>query len=134
MLCVADIATWSGLYIASYDAAWNPTEQASLEGVFAGLRGPMTSMICSALNVEGQSSVYRPIGALISHLSQRLAWEDPSIRDIADYYRLTNLWGSGRGSMRPWPLAVYSDDVRGRVLAGGVTTGRFWDEWSMSGM
>jgi hypothetical protein len=69
MLCVADLATWSGAYIASYDAALNPTEQASSEGIFTGRRGPMTSMICSALNVEGQLPVFRPIGALISLLA-----------------------------------------------------------------
>jgi hypothetical protein len=66
-------------------------------------------------------------------LTESLAWSDPSIRDIADYYRLANLGGSGSGGMRPWPLASYSSDVAPQIRGGRLTNGEPWDEWSVGG-
>lgn len=132
-LCVADLATWAKSYITSYQASYKPESQQSLQDIFGGSCGPVTSLICSAMKADNQSPSFRPIGALIGHISERLAWSDPSVRDIADYYRKTNLLGSGQGEMRHWPLSVFSDDVRNRVLAGHLSHGVFWDEWSIVG-
>ncbi len=134
VLCVADLATFNRSYITAYDAEWNPNERLRLEAEFGGARGPMTSMMCSASNAERQSSEFRPTGALIGLLIQRLAWEDPQVRDIADYFRLANLWGVSQGSMRVWPLSVYSDEVRKQIQVGRRTNGVRWDEWSVLGI
>lgn len=134
LVCVADLATFNRSYITSYDASWKSDQQSNLEAAFGGPRGPMTSMMNSALNAGGQPSDFRPIGALIGLLTQRLAWEDPHIRDIADYFRLANLWGNGQGLLRPWPLSVYSDEVRKQIEGGRRTNGVSWDEWSVGEM
>jgi len=39
------------------------------------------------------TQVFQPTGGMLACLTQRLAWDDPSIRDLADYYRLAGLWG-----------------------------------------
>ena len=133
VLCVADLATWSCTYL-TYEAAWNQLEQRRLEGIFGGPCGPVSAMVCSAFNSDNQQPVFRPVGALIGRLSQRLAWEDPSIRDIASYYRSAHLWGAAKGQMYFWPLSIYSDEVHAQLLAGERGSGMSWDEWSVSGI
>lgn len=130
VICVADLATWSHTILAYHPAAWTPDPQANPEAALSTV-GVMTSHICSALEKEGQAATFRPVGALLTTLINRLAWEDAAVRDLADYFRLANLWGSGSGSMRPWPLSVYSEEVRPQILAGKFTNGVPWDEWSV---
>jgi hypothetical protein len=132
LLCAADLATWSAAHITMYEAKWNPGQQAHLERAFEGPFGPMTSLTCSARETPSQTSEFQPVGAFISILTQQLAWEDASLRDIADYYRLADLWGSAAGDMRPWASSVYSDGVRAQLVAGRGTNGQAWDEWSIS--
>ena len=81
-----------------------------------------------------QVEYFTPIGTLIFNLFQRLAWEDPSLRNLADYYRLVGLAGSGEGNFRPWPSSIYSESVRPRAETGPLSTGpaSFWDEWSLN--
>lgn len=70
---------------------------------------------------------------MIAKVLQRLAWEDASVRPIADYWRLAGLWGSGEGAIRRWdPAAVYSAGVAPRVVAGELVNGDIWNEWSMT--
>jgi hypothetical protein len=104
-LCVADLATWSLLHTTSYDAAWQPTEKAQLEAAFGAPRGPITARMRAAATGE-QTNGFQPVGALVNELTQELAWNDPAIRDIADYYRMANLGGSSQGSGRTWPVSV----------------------------
>lgn len=132
IVCVADLATWTYQYTSSYGTQWarNPAE---LETQFGGPFGPMTSMLCSCGGSPGQQESFRPLGALIATLTQRLAWEDVSTRDIADYFRRSNLSGNASGTMRPWPLTIYSEEVRSRAASGYFTNGVAWDDWSISG-
>ena len=81
---------------------------------------------------ERQVEQFTPIGVLISYLSQKLAWEDPLLRDLADYYRMTDIAGSGEGSVRTWPSSIYSEEIRPRVEAGMLSNGKPWDEWSVA--
>lgn len=134
VLCVADLATWSSTIVSRYEAAWQPTAQAELVKAFGATCGPMTAMSCSSANSESQHSSFRPVGALIDDLTGRIAWADPGVRDIADYFRKANLGGSGSGNMRPWPLSSYSPEVARQIGAGRITNGVAWDEWSVGGM
>jgi hypothetical protein len=129
-LCVADLATWSLLHTTSYDASWRPTEKAQLEAEFGAPRGPMTARMRAAAT-GGQATGFQPVGALLNELTEELAWNDPAIRDIADYYRMANLGGSSQGSGRPWPVSIYSDAVRQQIVAGRFSNGVPWDEWSL---
>jgi hypothetical protein len=134
MICIADLATWNALYVAAYDAAWS-VNKPGLESVFGSRIGPTTSIACGALSSDNQAPEFRPVGAFIALLTQKLAWEDPALRDIADYFRLTNLWGNAGGTIvRPWPLSIYSDTTRAAILAGRVTNDGAWSEWSLMGV
>jgi hypothetical protein len=131
LVCCADVGCWSGMALTRYDASWNPDASAQLAADFGGAWGPTTTMIRSALGDENQHDSFRPIGGMLAYLTQRLAWEDPSIRDLADYYRLVNLWGQGGGPMRNWPQSVLSEKVRRKIESGMVVNGLDWSEWDL---
>ncbi len=73
-----------------------------------------------------------PVGQLCAYVTTRLAWEDPSMRPLADYFRVVGLFGRGRGSVHPWPLeTVYAPEVASRLQAGGVEP-EPWSEWRIA--
>jgi len=116
LLCVADLAAWISSKITFLDP--QIVDWSTMESIY-GPNGSATSAhIGHTRSHEQQVEQFTPIGVLISYLSQKLAWEDPSLRDLADYYRITNIAGSGKGYMREWPSSIYSKDVRTRVEAG----------------
>ena len=84
------------------------------------------------LSYENQNAHFTPIGAFISNLIRRIAWENSGLRDLADYYRLAKLDGTGEGDGRRWPSSIYSDEIRSRVEAGILSNGKVWDEWSIA--
>jgi hypothetical protein len=77
-----------------------------------------------------------PIGSMLTQLLQRLAWENPHLRSLAEHFLLTKVSGtaiSRAGSN--WPIGILSEDVIARLRTGSVlTSNRFytpsWDEWS----
>lgn len=131
VICVADLASWSRIYTARYDAAFLPKDTAaSFKRALGSDWAVTTAMICAPAS---QGGVFTPIGSFLSNLTRRIAWQDTSVRDIADYYRLANLGGEGRGSMRPWPPTIYSDETRQKVSRGELSNGTIWSEWEFSG-
>lgn len=131
LLCVADLATWSSMtqtFVGPRQVSdWSP---------LISTYGPNGSAISSYLGYtqsnEQQIQQFTPIGALISHLSQKLAWENPELRDLSEYYKAANIAGSGRGYMRMWPSSIYSEQIRTRVEAGLTSGGDLWDEWQVA--
>ena len=81
--------------------------------------------------LDFQVEYFTPIGTLISYLTQRIAWEDQTLRDLADYYRLTGMSGSGGGDFRAWSSSIYSTSVRPRAESGPLLSGptSIWNEW-----
>lgn len=126
ILCVADLAAWTLstiTFIGSYQTPnWSPmASNGSLATAYVG----------HTYTYEQQVTQFTPVGVLISYLLQKLAWENPSFRDLADYYRITNIAGSGAGNMRKWPTSIYSSEIRSRVETGELSNGKSWDEWSI---
>ncbi len=119
VLCVADLGTWTSTKVAllGADRLGNPQMAHSHAN--------------HTLSYENQGKDFTPIGALVAYLNRRIAWENPGLRDLADYYRLSKLGGTGEGRIRHWPTSVaYSEKIRSLVQAGRLTNGRVWDEWS----
>lgn len=130
ILCVADVGNWSSLLIAKYLAEWGVNPDA-LKQCFEGDWGPTTQMVDASLS-NGQAKEYRPLGGMLGNLTQRLAWNDPTIRDLADYYRLAKLGGQGRGVIRPWSQNVYSGDVIEKVNRGQIRNEGDWSGWNLA--
>ena len=120
LLTVADLGIWTSAKIA-----------------FAGPQnGDQSRLVRSGYvsNTEQhdiQKANFTPIGSLVSLLIQKLAREDVRLRDLADYYRLVGLWGSGEGLMRAWPASVFSQFVHSQILAGRLTGNDIWNEWNV---
>ncbi|MBD2094873.1 hypothetical protein H6F90_06860 [Trichocoleus sp. FACHB-591] len=109
LVCVADLATWSS-------TKRNPG---------------FTSHVCNAIESQGQTTGFTPIGSLVSYLLYKLAQEEPMVRRLADYLFSTSLPGLGEGKARLWPNDIYSEEVRDRVASGSLSN-EIWNEWSRS--
>ena len=119
LLCVADLATWT-LSKSTF----------SLPQIHGPDVGAITTYFGHTHYYNSKSKHFNPIGTLISRLSLRLAWEDPSLRDLARYYLRTSIDGSARGYKRLWPSSVYKKGIRAHSQIGHLSSDPFWDEWS----
>ena len=129
LLCVSDLAAWT-----SFKMTFIGPGQLPDWAKFAPKYGPTGSATSSHIghsNPDGSSNIFTPIGALIASLSQKMAWERPTLRGLADYYRVAGISGPGSGEARKWPSAIYSGDIRARIEAGQLSNGKLWDEWSV---
>lgn len=131
LLCVADLAAWRSTALA-----FMSPRNAPKGSVAAGIYGPNGSACSAYLSHtpfdQQHMGPSTPIGILISYLTQRLAWEEPRLRGLADYYRAVDMTGPGGGPVRIWPTSIYSDEVRTRLEADHQLTGTPWDEWGFT--
>jgi hypothetical protein len=115
LLCVADLGIWVMSKLALH---------------------PGINKICTTYMEHSkrhrQVSHFTPIGTLISSLYNKLAWEDPSCRDLAQYFRFSHLEGLAQGQVREWPLEIFSKDVLLRIQSGKLNNPLIWDEWSFA--
>jgi hypothetical protein len=129
VVCVADLATWTPTKITYMGPAMLPDWSTMPQAQIAPAGGVMTSI--SQL-YDSQSQPHpTPIGAMLAHLLIRIAWEDPGLRPIADYFRLAGVLGASAGEQRFWPLTIYSASVRSRVETGRFSEDDPWSEWSV---
>ena len=127
LLCVADLAAWTLLKV-TFSRLFLPRDPnyAPQNAEVVAVYGRHTAAC------DSQVDNFTPIGVLICSLSRRLAWEDSALRDLADYYRDTNITGIGSGKKRSWePSSIYSTKVYDGFGVRGPLTGKanVWDEW-----
>ena len=127
VLCVADLGIWA-LHKLTFI---NPRLlSASLSAVYGENGSSQTSYINRMRVTDSEEEDFTPVGSLIAYLSRRLAWENPSLRQLAEYYQATSLEGGGGGAMRHWPSSIFSKSIRSRVESGALSNER-WDKWSV---
>jgi hypothetical protein len=73
-----------------------------------------------------------PIGELLQRMLAKLAWENPAIRPLANYFSSLRMDTPGKAQLRHWTAGIYSDEVAARVVAGHLSNGIRWDEWSVA--
>ena len=130
LLCVADLAAWILTKMTLVGPQWVPDYESTVVSRFGPDGLAFSSHVGHTPSHDNQVEYFTPIGVLISRLSQWLAWEDPALRDLADYYSITNIAGISAGEFRHWPLSIYSERVRPRVEAGSLCH-QAWDEWNL---
>lgn len=135
LICVADLCTWTtSTWAYVHPKIINPglSEESS--------QAANRLLPIPAVHTMYYRSPYRniphengtAIGSAISYLIKRLAWENPDMRDIAEYFSRTGisgLHGQNRLDHRLWPSSIYSEQIRSRVEAG-MFDNRPWSEWS----
>lgn len=130
IICVADLATWSVTKVTFFGP--NQMENWDTMSHLYGEHGSATSGYLSHdAEQESQSPNFSPVGAMISSLYRKLAWNVPSLRTLANYFSASRIEGTGKGNMRIWPSCIYSDKIRHRVEMGRLTNGEAWNEWSI---
>ena len=132
MICVADFGTWTAPKLTflnpnHYDTVNNP----QLTAMYGPDGSAANYYAKRSVAQDDGSGLFTPIGVLIAHLSHKLGWENPGLRDLADYYVHANIGGFGGGTGRMWSSSIYSDEIRSRVEAGRLSNGTRWDEWSV---
>ena len=135
LLCIANLGTWVSGKLTFIGPAtirgWTSLDpqihsQYGLEG------SAQSTYVRHTFSHHNQAKHFTPVGALISDLSQRLAWENPALRDLVDYYQATKIGGTGEGGFRQWPISIYSENVQRRIQGGGLSSNMMaWDEWQV---
>lgn len=133
LLCVADFAAWTLSKLTFFGPQATPNYKSSLLSKYGPDGAALSSYIGHTPSYDKQAEHFTPIGVLIFCLTKWLAWEDQSLRDLADYYRIVGIRGLGEGHLREWPSSIYSEKVRHLVEAGNLKTGldAIWDEWNI---
>lgn len=127
LLCVADLTTWT-LCKLTFLSRLSPQDPnyASQEAEM------ITSYMRNTAGSDIQIDDFTSIGVFISNLSKRLAWEDLTLRDLADYYHDIKLTSSGSGIQRKWQAnLIYSSEVFSGFGIRGPLVGEAntWNEW-----
>ena len=121
-LCVADLDTWILVKLT----------QGHLDKVI----GAHLPLIPAR---DEEANDFTAIGSFYVNLMEWLAWENPEMRDIVDYYRVTGAGGGGFPfrwdfSIFPyrWDFSIFSEavqnEIKGGRLVGGVLS---WNEWKV---
>jgi len=133
VVCVADTGTWSTMRMSYTGPMLNMWHLDRLREAFpdgyasASIMGPPDAAEWPEPE-DGFPNI--PVAQLCAALTERLAWEDKSIRAIADYFRVTGMMGRGKGEVRAWPLRhVYSQAVNDALRSGRVEHGVLWSRW-----
>ncbi len=119
LLCVADFATWTMLKSTSSFPKFDGPDV-----------GAQTIYFGHTHHKSSNLKRFYPIGTLISRLTLRLAWEDPSLRDLADYYHEASIAGGAQGFSRKWHTSVYKNESRPPSRIGEFPRHPPWDEWA----
>ncbi len=132
LICVANLGSWDSSKASFIGPQQIDYQRNRWAHSLYGPNGSAQSIFMKhMLNGGVGSATTAPVGSALSYLMRRLAWEDPTLRDLADYYVETNLDGSGSGVPRMWPSSIYSESIRKSVEAGHLSNGAGWDEWSV---
>ena len=141
VICVSDLATWG---TSKFLAAGQPLlSQLSVRYKQLGIWDEIkqaggvieTTHVCFAdehQTSDEKKQLFTPIGSFLATFLNMLAWEDTSLRSLAEYFILAELLGFGKGTSKCWPLTVLSDELAAKLKRGGcLVTGKRWHEWSM---
>lgn len=131
LLCVADLAAWTSSQMTFFGPNQIP-DWTTMAPMYGPTGSATSAYVGHSRTHEQQVEQFTPIGVLISYLSQKLAWENPMLRDLADYYRIADISGAGKGYMRMWTSSIYSEEIRARVEAGMLSNGKSWNEWHIA--
>jgi hypothetical protein len=135
ILCVADLATWEST-IMTFVTPLEIEHLCKAMGMdtkdFHPDGSTLSIYFTHSRLEEGQVQHFAPIGALISSLSKKLAWDNPSLRNLAEYYQKVRIEGESTGENRTWPSSIFSRKTRKRLEVGIPLippTLRPWNEW-----
>lgn len=138
VLCVADLGTWTAVKIPYLGPIKFPKGRVKeihktynlQESKLFGKQGAIqTSYMSHIMKDPNKDIEYTPIGTMITYLLYKLAWEDVSLRSLANYFRLSDMSGQSTGTIRTWKTEIYSKQVKEKIYKSRPVT-LPWDEWT----
>lgn len=110
LLCVSDLALWSSSVLPGNVELDNMTMTARIiEGLNTGYGVTHTAM-WDPESKPGRS--FTPIGALITRLTKKISYRNPSVKDISDYFSKAGLEPGYRLNWRSWNYDLISNESR----------------------
>ncbi|HYW18488.1 MAG TPA: DUF6602 domain-containing protein [Nodularia sp. (in: cyanobacteria)] len=137
LICVADLGSWASSQrtFLLLNKGFSPdiTLKQSRRLLIA-----TTAYYGHTNSFENQVAHFKPVGAFIFYLFQKLAWENEEYRSLADYYQMTNISGAGNGRIREWGSNIFSDETKEKLdrniigLEKSILSNcKPWSEWSV---
>jgi hypothetical protein len=140
VVCVADLGTWTASYFVECPRFWDTQTREARLSRGVRLDGQVSvSFMRFRPEMYGENDKFEnpnPIAVFINSLLRELAWGDPNLRPIADYFRLAGLGGSSKSLGRSYGInEVLSATVCQRLDLVPPSMGpeSFWDPWSFHG-
>lgn len=78
-------------------------------------------------NTDSYNALGEPLVALISYLTQRLAYEDTSLRSLSEYLEMVHMSG-GIGKTIEWTPEIFSEAVLSQLSKGRYDP-QAWSKW-----
>ena len=124
-LCVADLGAWILTKIISTSSSISALPPQLRRDKVVGAHLPHIPARYEEAND------FTAIGSFYVNLMEWLAWENPVLRDIVDYYRVTGAGGQGGGELPyQWDFSIFSEAVQNQIRGGRLSShGLSWDEW-----
>jgi hypothetical protein len=127
LVCVANLASW-----------------VAMKGTYQEIRTWYSLFGLQQQNGQRQQLLQQtPIGSLITYLLIKLAWEDPSLRDIDRYFYRAKAAGPALGTFRQWNESVVTENTAEKIKSINVDLQnstqevpdqelrKWWDQWQM---
>ena len=136
LICVSDLGTWSPTKF-TFISTPNFNENPNLETIRHTFPDPLgTARIAYTGFIPDRDYPrlkYTSIGAFMVKVYNALAWENPSLRGLAEYFSFSGIGGNGEGRFRHWPISIYSEELQASILTG-MASGpiKKWNEWSFA--
>lgn len=142
LLCVADLQSWHRFCSTYHGPHYRPWDEGMAERYGPdGSAGTGYMSHIPSINIiddekirdlsKKYQSYYSAVGDFLKDLYKKMAWEDPSMRDLAYYFQVA-LHQGGAGGSKSWPSDIYSETIRDKIVRGiGVVNGGHWNEWTM---
>jgi hypothetical protein len=136
IICVADLAAWTLAHWVECPWFYDDEFRQFREGAGAPAEGSVTTGYFRYR--EGDYDGYdepteapNPVAVLVAELLKRLAWEDPELLPLAEYFRIAGISASGIMKPRFFGLDVLSQEVQDHLRQQGPSSGSesFWDPW-----
>jgi hypothetical protein len=113
LVCVADLAT----YVQHKNCYWEPPPerpdlQPCIRTGFCPHVPEHAALIRSLQGIQALKNPFLPIGSFLCSLFRLLAWEDPGLRPLAEYFFFTGMAAGGGVRCRSWPLSTSSEETR----------------------
>lgn len=122
-VCIPSLGLWNTLRMP-----YVPPSALSVNPAATSAQRTQGSVMTAVMRSDPASGA-GPVAQFVGTLYQRLSYDDPTVRGLADNFRVSGTGGSGSGIQHLWELdKVYDHDVRRLLPIRGLSRGD--PDWS----